>query len=383
MKSSNIRYIPTVDHLRAFAAALVVFYHGMQLFGSFSRTNSESFDRHWTITKNPLLALVAEGHSAVALFLVLSGFIFTYGAAGRDISYWQFLANRMWRIAPLFFLVIIFGIHVYPENFSILGFLQTLAFLGDLPGGIQAGALTNNTWSVGIEFRCYFVFPFLLHFVERYGLRYVLGVLLVTLLFRCLHFFNYDRAEDIAYWTIVGRLDQFVIGMATAIVYRRLEGHKRVLRWMLPAAVAAVLAGLEWFNSEGGFPADNWHRIFWPSIEGCFWAFLVLTYVSFDRGDGRTGNWVSAVVARLGQISFSTYLLHFPVIALLIHRRWMPHLSTDPNDNGLLATLLVAWPLSIAVSALTYNVVERPFMSYRKRYIQPEGGAGPLPRPIP
>jgi peptidoglycan/LPS O-acetylase OafA/YrhL len=104
VKSSNIRYIPTVDHLRAFAATLVVFYHGMQLFGSFLRTNGESFDRHWTFSKNPLVALVAEGHSAVALFLVLSGFIFTYGAAVRDISYWQFLANRMWRIAPSFFL---------------------------------------------------------------------------------------------------------------------------------------------------------------------------------------------------------------------------------------------------------------------------------------
>jgi peptidoglycan/LPS O-acetylase OafA/YrhL len=226
------------------------------------------------------------------------------------------------------------------------------------------------------------VFPFLLHFVERYGLKYVVGVLLVTLLFRCLHFFTYDRVAGIGYWTIVGRLDQFVIGMATAIVYRRLEAHKRALRWMFPGAVAVVLACLEWFNGEGGFPGDNWHRIFWPSIEGSFWAFLVLTYVSFDRGDGRTGNWVSAAVARLGQISFSTYLLHFPVIILLIHRRWVPHLATDPNDNGLLVTLLVAWPLSIAVSALTYNVVESPFMSYRKRYIQPERGTGSLPTQV-
>jgi peptidoglycan/LPS O-acetylase OafA/YrhL len=102
VKSSSIRYIPTVDHLRAFAA-LVDFYHGMQRLGSFLRTSSESFDGRWTFSKNPL-ALVAERHSAVALFRVLRGFIFTYGAAVRAISYWQFLANRMRRIAPLFFL---------------------------------------------------------------------------------------------------------------------------------------------------------------------------------------------------------------------------------------------------------------------------------------
>jgi peptidoglycan/LPS O-acetylase OafA/YrhL len=369
MRSSNIRYIPEVDHLRAFAATLVDFYHALQIIGTFSRTGNESFDNKWIVTNNPLLALIVEGHSAVTLFLVLSGFIFTYGAAGRDVSYRQFIANRMWRIAPMFFLVVLFGIQIFPEGFTAIGLLQTLCFFGDLPGGIgQGGILLGVTWSVAIEFRCYFVFPFLLHFIERYGLKYVFGVLFVTLLFRCLFYVAHREAGGIAYWTILGRLDQFVIGITAAIVYRKLEGNKRTLRWLLPLAIAGVIGWLQWFNLHGGWPSQDRNRLVWPPVEATVFAFFIVSYVAFDRGSGVPSNWLSSALARLGEISFSTYLLHFAVIWVVVHLHWVPHLSKDPNTNALLTTALIPWPMTIAFATLTYNVVERPFMAYRKRY---------------
>jgi peptidoglycan/LPS O-acetylase OafA/YrhL len=371
VNSPNIRYIPTVDHLRAFAATLIVFYHGMQLFGSYARTGAESFDGTWTFTKNPLLALVAEGHAAVSLFIVLSGFIFAYGAAGRTVSYRQFITNRLWRIAPMFFVLVLFGVHVYPSGFTFLALIQTLAFAGDLPGSVTAGPMLGITWAVAIEFRCYLIFPFLHRLVERHGLRYLVGVLAVTHLFRIVHYFAMNTARDIAYWTIVGRLDQFVIGMALAVFLHRLGPgrRRRSLRWLLPVAIAAPLAWLTWFNANGGWPADKSNRLLWPSCEGAVWALLIGSYVAFDRGTGRPGNWLSAAVARVGQVSFSTYLLHFTVISVLVHKHWVPHLATNANANGLLVTLVLAWPLTVAISALTYNVIEKPFMGFRRRYL--------------
>jgi len=98
MKSRNIGYLPEVDHLRAFAALLIVFYHGLHLLRS-RLLHDQPFDfSHWVSTENPLLAAIAEGHTAVALFMVLSGFIFTWGAWGHQVRYGAFVVNRVLRI---------------------------------------------------------------------------------------------------------------------------------------------------------------------------------------------------------------------------------------------------------------------------------------------
>jgi peptidoglycan/LPS O-acetylase OafA/YrhL len=171
--------------------------------------------------------------------------------------------------------------------------------------------------------------------------------------------------------TIVGRLDQFVIGMVAATLFWRLERHRRALRWLFPVAAGVAIGWLWWFNQDGGWQADKVNRIFWPTIDGGVWALVIVTYVAFDRGTGQPANRLSLLVARLGQISFSTYLLHFTVISVLIHLKWVVHPSPDPVRNALLCTALEAWPLTVIVSILTYNVIERPFMGFRKRYLVP------------
>ena len=95
MQSSNIAYVPALDHIRAYAALLALFYHGLQLFWHQAAYGSLFDATHWLATGNPLLALLVEGHTAVALFMVLSGFIFTWGAKGRNIVYRSFIRNRL------------------------------------------------------------------------------------------------------------------------------------------------------------------------------------------------------------------------------------------------------------------------------------------------
>ena len=98
MKSPNIKYLPAVDHLRGFAAALIVFYHGLHLISYEMKFNAPFSFSPWPETNNPFLAVLIEGHTAVALFMVLSGFIFAYGALGREIAYLPFIRNRFLRI---------------------------------------------------------------------------------------------------------------------------------------------------------------------------------------------------------------------------------------------------------------------------------------------
>lgn len=95
MKSKNFIYLSRLDHLRFFAAILVVFFHFKGInFNNFTYSNIfEKISRVW----------VEHGHTGVSLFLVLSAFLFTLICAGgkKQIIYWKFIYNRVLRILPL------------------------------------------------------------------------------------------------------------------------------------------------------------------------------------------------------------------------------------------------------------------------------------------
>jgi peptidoglycan/LPS O-acetylase OafA/YrhL len=72
MKSTNFGYIPALDHLRGFAAVLVLFFHSSH-FISHKLIYGTPYDpANWARAGNPFSALAIEGHTAVyLLFLVI------------------------------------------------------------------------------------------------------------------------------------------------------------------------------------------------------------------------------------------------------------------------------------------------------------------------
>ncbi|MCW2524972.1 MAG: Acyltransferase, partial [Frankiales bacterium] len=107
MRSANRRYLYPVDHLRFYAATVVVFYHSTQLISQQVARRRHLPVAAWPFSRNPLKTVIFEGHTGVALFMVLSGFIFTIGTLDREVFYGRFMANRFLRIYPLY-LVLVF-----------------------------------------------------------------------------------------------------------------------------------------------------------------------------------------------------------------------------------------------------------------------------------
>lgn len=160
MKSENIRYLPQVDHLRAVAAVWFVLYHAFHLVGSRLVRGADFDATHWTYTDNPLFALLLEGHTAVALFMVLSGFIFTYGALGRPVAYGPFLWNRFVRIYPLYLLVMMLELSAASARgkpTEVVTVLPVSDFRWSCPTD-----LVPMSWAVAVEFQFYVLFPVLL-----------------------------------------------------------------------------------------------------------------------------------------------------------------------------------------------------------------------------
>jgi peptidoglycan/LPS O-acetylase OafA/YrhL len=373
VKGRNTQYLVGLDHVRAFAALLIVFYHGLHVFSFYPRADGGDPLRFWIISRNPFVVLLEEGHSAVALFIVMSGFILSVGALGREISYWPYLQNRILRIYPLFVVLLFVGLAAHPGQYSLLGLIQTLLFQANYQGVLVLAPFSSMFWAVAVELQLYLLFPLLHRFIERHGARWVLGAVMLCLVLRLLATTGSSNARDLSYWQVLGRLDQFLIGMLTARVFRRVQHLQLPWGWLSLLAFSFTLSVLFAFNHQGGFPPIPLWKIAWPTIEALAWAPLLLTYSLFAQ---RVPRLLSAPLAAIGTVSYSIYLLHYTLITTL--PRWFNfQLATDPNVASQLYTALVVVPALLPLAALSYYVVERPFLNMRVSYLSPRAARAP------
>ena len=197
--------------------------------------------------------------------MVLSGYLFAKILDGRQVLYKQFLWDRVLGLAPLLiFVIAIIGIKEFAPGRDIIIFGQTME-------------IQPHTGSPG---RCY---------LKNYLV---------------------PRAWTNSYWTIIGRVDQFILGIMA------FQFRKVICRRHFIAILVLFLFALfyRYFDSLGGFymnpsypsPSPIW--IYMPFIEGLAYAMLIGWYDnSFSHSTGK----LSRFIALIGTASYSIYLIHF------------------------------------------------------------------------
>lgn len=369
MKSSNFGYIPALDHLRGFAALLVLFFHGTHFIFHKIAYATPYDPENWPTAGNPFSALMIEGHTAVSLFFVLSGFVFTVGSLHRKLNYIGFFRNRFLRTYPLFLFFLVIGIAVYPENFNWLGLLQSVMFMANNDTAINGGAFTFVFWSIAVEWHFYLLFPVLLFLLQRWGWKTLPLIIVVMMSLRLALFLQGADMRDVSYWSIIGRIDQFLIGMLLGYFYS--SGFRPTIKMdsLAIGGVIAVLGSLFWFNQLGGGGANNYLWIFWPTWEATVWGIFVLGYLSVSRHfNSRLG----AALVGIGTVSYSIYLVHYIILDFFMDNNWDTLLTlSDPVAMAVLNTFLLIMPVVIAVSGISYFLIERPFLVRRRSYTKP------------
>ena len=371
-------YLSRLDHLRFLAASLVVVFHYFHTKIGDIRS------------ANPLVSLIDEGHTGIALFMVISGFIFTVIAGDRLVSYWGFIRNRVIRIYPLFVFAVFLQLFISTYNDQRnYGFLQLLGWL--IPFRSDTVPLSPQfvqLWTIWVEFQFYLIFPFLLGFSRRFGARYLWGLLALLVVMRALVYLSLGSVRFIAYETIFGRLDQFLIGMLLARAWLSARatpsGQPPSLSplWLLPAG-AGVMLGLHAFSLSVGFSelsSPLW--IVWPGIEAALWAAFLWAYLGARwPGPLALRQPLDRALAALGAISFSIYVMHNLVISAINARLPVPSFPVPsflylvpgvwgPISHAIAAGVGVMLPLMLLVSVLTYQLIERPFMTLRGGYLK-------------
>jgi peptidoglycan/LPS O-acetylase OafA/YrhL len=349
LKSSAGEYYLGLDHVRAFAAFMVFAWH-------FSHVNNNHLGEPSIIP----LSLFSEGHTGVGLFMTLSGYIFAKILNGRKINYFAFLWNRALRLLPLLVLVIaIVGVRDFVNGGDSYQYLKKIMLGFFRPG------LPNGGWSITVEFHFYLILPLLLY-ISSINKIFLPFFVLIAIAFRYLIFNMEGEVQGFSYWTIVGRIDQFILGI---LAYQNLKLFKN--NHFIATLVILLFVIFYWyFESLGGFyefpsypsPSPLW--IVMTTIEGLTYGALIAWY---DNSFKHSKAQLSRMLALVGKYSYSIYLLHFffySYLAIAIDK-WIIDLS---NIYVALLLSVPAFLVMVPLGYLSFRFVESPFLRFRTSY---------------
>jgi peptidoglycan/LPS O-acetylase OafA/YrhL len=312
-------------------------------------------------------SLLDEGHTGVALFMTLSGYLFAKLLDGRTIDYRAFLWNRALRLLPLLVVVIlIVGVQNFIAGKSLYAYAYSIA------RGVYYPSLPNGGWSITVEFHYYVILPLFLWMLRKSKLLPI-SIVVGAIALRLFLYHRDGEIQELAFWTIIGRIDQFALGMLVYQVRAYL-----VRRHLLAVGIIIAFAMFYWYwDMQGGFlqnpsypsPSPLW--IFLPTIEGTAYAVGIAWY---ESSFSHPTNGVSGFIGRIGEYSYSIYLLHFFFVfyaARFVHERIMD------ISNFYLACLWAAacFLLMMPAGYLSFRFIEAPFLRLRKRYIAAPPGS--------
>lgn len=325
---------------------------------------STAIERHCAVQ---IPALAPRGHLAVDFFFVLSGFImaYTYSRefAERGIlnTMPSFMIKRMARLMPLHFFVtaclLLYTLAVAPgfHNPELPAFSSdrpvldvVLNFLL-LQGLGLAPNMNGPSWSISVEMFAYLAFPLflLLLFHRSASMRWIatgIAVLCLILTASQKPQLSLDTISLPVGWTIARGFAEFALGMVAFRAYA-LGGR------------ADFYGSDRFVLAFGAIAASMMLLRLWDLVAVLAFPAIILG-IAHNRG----------AVARLlehpwlyflGVISFSLYLLHYPIAYLELNLLRAMH--PEPLGRTAALSLALAGALStIPVAWVVYRWVEHP-----------------------
>ena len=213
--------LPNITSLRFFLALLVVIYHIPQFCAN----------RGWPSFSD--LPVFSRGSEAVYVFFSLSGFLiirnlFVEKLKTGTISIKQFYRRRIFRIFPLYYAVLIFGLLYYnlilpqlgfeiePRQYSLLqGIVLGGTFFSNILAIFQPGGILEILWSIGIEEQFYLIVAplFLLIPAKRISLFLFLFTIFYFLAFHFDYFEILRNGKMFFYYFSISGLSAVLIAL--------------------------------------------------------------------------------------------------------------------------------------------------------------------------
>jgi peptidoglycan/LPS O-acetylase OafA/YrhL len=309
------------------------------------------------------LAAPAAGFLGVDIFFVVSGFLITRlvrnDVLAGTFSFREFYFRRAKRLLPAAYTVLALCLLAAPW---VLGTRELVSFAAQVAGaltfttnvvlwnqtGYFAGAAELKPllhfWSLAIEEQYYLLLPAALAFSPRRYWGFGLGAILVASLYA--YALAVLTAPDDAFYWLPFRLWELGIGSAGALAATD-PGRpvRRVLFW--PAL--ALLGLVPFLGATDAAPR---------AVATLIVCLATIAVVLREHPDANRFKPVRAL-ARVGDMSYSLYLVHWPLFAFLRNA----YLTNEVPLHARCTTLA----LSVALAWLLWRCVEEPFRRKKTR----------------
>jgi len=352
-RTTSGRFIAEVDGLRFIAIALVVFFHVHDyLTTKFRIPAGTAANADW------LDRLAATGHYGVHLFFIISGFVLalpfaSHYLAGRPpVKLRAYFIRRLTRLEPPYIIAML----AFAAARALTGaarepllphLLASLAYVHNIVYGVGS-TINVVAWSLEIEVQFYILAPALaIVFVVRD--RWVRRGVIVAAAAASLAVQSWLAPAVWVPLSVVGFLQFFLCGFLIADLYvTDWKGNPSHSPWWdIVSLVGWPALALLWMQ-DAQYPA----------------LFLVLAFVLFCAGfRGTISSRVLGipVVATIGGMCYSIYLLHFPLISI-IGRHTLLIGSTRAQWVHLLIQSAIIIPPVLLVCVVYFALIERPCM---------------------
>ncbi len=336
MSSKNYR--PDVDGLRAVSVIAVILYHGRMA--------------------------CPGGFLGVDVFFVISGFLIT-SLIVRDLdtgsfSFMDFWARRVRRILPALTVVILatlaltslFMLPLDLQSVANSGFAQSLFSANiyfwrnmDYFAGQGERMPLLHTWSLAVEEQFYFVFPFVVAWSwtkDHKRMLAILGLGFLGSLALCVAGSRYSPPAT--FYLLPTRAWQMILGGLTACLAGKYRPGQFFAEGLSFAGLAAILWSICFLDEFTRLPSEI-------SLIPSLGAVALI----WPNGDSPT--LVQRVLALkpvvfVGVISYSLYLWHWPLLALMNY--CLLDSATLPVRVGVVA-------LGAVAGVLSWRYIETPF----------------------
>lgn len=353
--------VKTLTSIRFFFALLVFLSH-IHLFK----------DNSLTLEKINLFYFT-EFKIGVSFFYILSGFILTYtyneSILLNTFSFKEFIIKRITKLYPLHILTLILSVPL-----SLNGFRRETAFWFTklIINGIliQSWFLNDHlywsfnapSWSISNELFYYLVFPIIIIHLSKSKLNqisiiiYLSGIILISYLL-----IGNQISADLLNINPLIRLSDFIIGILLCKIFLKIKFIRISYFTMSILEISSLLILFLLYNYRLIIPLNFRYAIYyWIPIS------LFILLIAYQKGiiSSILNN---KILVKLGEISFSFYLIHM-IVARYV-KEFLVNKSIITNE---LIIISLVFTISIILSYFSFIFIEtklRKIITYRLKLL--------------
>jgi peptidoglycan/LPS O-acetylase OafA/YrhL len=364
MKSSD--RIPVIDFLRGLSCLGVLLYHvrvdlwiGWLHITSYPEQYS-SFVKAtaWLSIPTPFLGY------AILLFFLISGFCIHYpNTFGNAKPCWKtYLIRRFWRIYPAYFVALIFtaGISLLcltiwgDKNWDVGRIFRVATLSQNYPPGNGQFLSNPSLWTIPLEIEFYLLYPLAFifcSFQRTFFLWFSAFSVSGLTIFLSYQGYSWLTFTSLFLWP------SWLLGAWIATLYRTQKIQRLRLVYILPLtglnlAVALISRYQTW---------ETWTQYMaWTAFYSFFFIFCLSHVGLLNRIIGYR---IIESISWIGKISFSLYLIHFPLFRLF---GYLHSEIFDEKPANFLISLFYLLP-TIFIAWLFFKWVEAPIHKWSKK----------------